>query len=423
MMARNAIVPFTGRIQMRKTNHLQIVIFGLQRAAGPTIGLMHCVKGARSISGATAIIPPAPAPARPGRRPYRQITRHGAPVWYVRVGKGPRIRIRAEYGTPEFQDAYQTAIKGESPRPGARAAKGTLGWLFDLYRQTSAWSDLAPSTRYKREKIMMRVLATAGHEPVSAINEAAIIVGRERRAATPASAQAFIDTLHGLFKWAVKSKFAAVDPTLNVKVETKPKRKGGYPPWTDEDMALYEARWPRGTRERLLFDILTYTGLRIGDVARLGRQHVRNGIIRIDTEKTGMRVTIPMLAPLKATIEASQTGDLAYIVTRRGTPWNKGALGTYFSDSAKAAGIRGKSAHGMRKAAATRAADNGATEREMEAIFGWSGGRMATLYTRSANRDRLAAGAIDKLDRRETETGTSIPSPEDKVREFGGKTE
>jgi len=35
MMARNATVPLTGRIQKRKTNHLQIVIFGLQRAAGP----------------------------------------------------------------------------------------------------------------------------------------------------------------------------------------------------------------------------------------------------------------------------------------------------------------------------------------------------------------------------------------------------
>ena len=35
MMARNTIVPFTGRIQKRKTYHLQIITFGLQRAAGP----------------------------------------------------------------------------------------------------------------------------------------------------------------------------------------------------------------------------------------------------------------------------------------------------------------------------------------------------------------------------------------------------
>jgi hypothetical protein len=34
MMARNANVPFKGRIQKRKTYHLHIT-FGLQRAAGP----------------------------------------------------------------------------------------------------------------------------------------------------------------------------------------------------------------------------------------------------------------------------------------------------------------------------------------------------------------------------------------------------
>ena len=34
MMARNRNVPFKGRIQKRKTYHLQIVTFGLQRAAG-----------------------------------------------------------------------------------------------------------------------------------------------------------------------------------------------------------------------------------------------------------------------------------------------------------------------------------------------------------------------------------------------------
>jgi hypothetical protein len=35
MMARNTNVPFKGRIQKRKTNHLQIITFSLQRAAGP----------------------------------------------------------------------------------------------------------------------------------------------------------------------------------------------------------------------------------------------------------------------------------------------------------------------------------------------------------------------------------------------------
>ena len=45
MMARSTNAPFKGRIQKRKTNHLQIITFGLQRTAGPykgaTSGLMQ----------------------------------------------------------------------------------------------------------------------------------------------------------------------------------------------------------------------------------------------------------------------------------------------------------------------------------------------------------------------------------------------
>jgi integrase len=55
------------------------------------------------------------------------------------------------------------------------------------------------------------------------------------------------------------------------------------------------------------------------------------------------------------------------------------------------------SAHGLRKVAATRAANNGATVAELEAIFGWTGGRMASLYTRAADRRRLARSAMHKL--------------------------
>ena len=41
MMARSSIAPSTGRIQKRKTNVLQIIIFGLQRAAGPYRWVMN----------------------------------------------------------------------------------------------------------------------------------------------------------------------------------------------------------------------------------------------------------------------------------------------------------------------------------------------------------------------------------------------
>jgi hypothetical protein len=68
-----------------------------------------------------------------------------------------------------------------------------------------------------------------------------------------------------------------------------------------------------------------------------------------------------------------------------------------------------KSAHGVRKIAATRAANDGATVAQLEAIFGWSGGGMASLYTRMADREWLARDAMHKM-------ATSIPAPSKKVR-------
>ena len=86
--------------------------------------------------------------------------------------------------------------------------------------------------------------------------------------------------------------------------------------------------------------------------------------------------------------------------------------------AARAAGVRG-SAHGVRKIAATRAANNGATVAELEAMFGWTGGRMASHYTREADRRRLAKGAISKLTNK---TCSSIPAPRRPVRALEPKS-
>ena len=83
-----------------------------------------------------------------------------------------------------------------------------------------------------------------------------------------------------------------------------------------------------------------------------------------------------------------------------------------FGEAARQAGIK-KSAHGVRKIAATRAANNGATVAQLNAIFGWTGSAMASLYTEEADRRRLALEAAHKL---ANDQRTSMPSPSDEVR-------
>jgi integrase len=306
---------------------------------------------------------------------------------------------------------YRAAVASE-PLPRKTGAKsGTLAWLIARYRDSAAWAELSQATKRQRENIFLHVIESAGNEPFTAITRKEIAAGRDRRKATPFAANDFIKAMRGLFRWALDAGFVESDPTEGVKGMTR--KTDGFHTWTEEEIAAFEAHWQIGTRERLALAILLYTGLRRGDAARLGRQHVRGGVLSIRTEKTNTLVEIPVLPELAEVIAASKTGDLAFVATAAGTAMTKESFGNWFKDACKLAGVPG-SAHGLRKAGASRAASNGATVAQLEAIFGWSGGRMAALYTKGADRTRLARQAMVMLKKDESET--SIPAPPNPVR-------
>ena len=360
------------------------------------------------------------------RSPYlqKQVTRHGKHVWYVRRGDSPRIRIQGEFGTDEFHASYQEAIKVVIVSDAApKARTGSLQWLWDRYRESTAWSELSSATRKQRENIMLHVLNSAGSDPYGGITSETIEDGKNRRRDTPAQSRNFLDCMRSLFRWAKEAKHVKVDPTNGVRNPKKRKGKG-FPAWTEEDVEAYQRKWPIGTRQRVWLDVLLYTGPRRGDVVKLGRQHERlvldtytQGMVRtvsFKTEKGGeqIEVTIPILPVLQTTLAAGPYGDLTYICGERGNPLTKESFGNVFSEAAREAGVQ-KSAHGVRKIAATTAADNGATVHQLMAIFGWKTSQMAEFYTREANRRRLAREAVHMLTR--TPGQHSIPSPSHSV--------
>jgi integrase len=328
--------------------------------------------------------------------PYlqREKTRHGKTVWYFRVGTGPRTRMSGEYGSEEFMAAYRAALAGEDPAGKTKPNPKSLRWLVEQYRQSSSYTSLSPATRKQRDNIFKQVVETSGEAPFAAITRKHIVEGRERRAKTPSQAGHFIATLRGMFVWAVDVSLLETDPTAGVKPPKKP-NTAGFVAWVDEDVEQYYAKWPHGTHERVWIDVLLYTGLRRGDAVVVGMQHVREGVATIRTAKTGTEVSIPILPPLQRTLEIGPTGDMSFVVGKNGRPLTKESFGNLFREACNAAGVK-KSAHGLRKIAATRAAEAGATVAELEAMFGWSGGRMASLYTRSADRRRLALSGWSK---------------------------
>jgi integrase len=333
----------------------------------------------------------------------RHVTRHGNTVWYVRFGHGPRIRLRGAYGTTEFQAAYDAAIKGERAETAPTTRTGSLQWLYDRYRESGAWTrDLSAATRRQRENIFVGVMAKSGAEPFGAIKRRDIEAGKDRRRETPSQARNFLDAMRGLFRWALEADHVQIDPTAGVK---NPKRKKGegFKAWSIDDVWTYIAKWPQGTRQYVWLHVLLYVGVRRGDAVMLGKQHVRDGVISFVTEKGRDRVRIEVsrrIEPeLAAALADGPCGDLSFICGERGHPLKKESFGNDFKAACVAAGIFDKSAHGLRKLSATIWAERGATEHELMAMFGWMTPQMASLYTRTAHRRKLALRAHDRLSR------------------------
>lgn len=326
------------------------------------------------------------------------LTRHGKRMWYFRMGHGKRIRLPGNYGSPEFMETYREALAKATSGNGQ--AERTLAWLINEYRRSPAYEALARETKKQFKYQLERMMERSGRAPIAGITAATIAASRDARAGKPTDANKFLKCSVALFRFAVDRQWLKDNPAKGIAKLKTPSL--GFHTWTEEEAEAYERCWPVGSRERLAFDLLVYTGVRRSDVVRLGRQHTRDGEITITTEKSRnmgkpVEVTITILPPLARSINATATGDMTYLVTAKGTAFRKESFGTWFRAACKAAGVPGSS-HGLRKLAAVRMAQNGATEAELNAVFGWADGSgESATYIKAASRKKLARAGIVKV--------------------------
>jgi integrase len=188
-------------------------------------------------------------------------------------------------------------------------------------------------------------------------------------------------------------------------------RSKGHRTWTDDEIAAFEAFYPIGTEARLAFALLLYTGQRRSDVVRMGRQHVKDGVLTIAQKKGGetVEVSIPILPQLQAILDDVQGRRIgpAFILTEYGKPRTDAGFTNWFHDLRKRAGLPdGLSPHGLRKAFCRVAAEAGLTPHEIMAISGHTTLKEVTRYTAAVDRKRMAVEAMRKIEQR---TGCGNP--------------
>ena len=344
--------------------------------------------------------------------PYVKLEKiNGKAYIYVRRGSAERIRLYADEGTPEFFAEYAAALEQlVGPSEDEAARHHTWRYLASQYFKWHGFAELATSTQQARRNVLEQVLASIARDDYRKLTAQDVIrlIDAKADLGKPEAARSRLKAFRHLLDYAVSRVHLEHNVARDRRVVevTKQLRTNpdGHRTWTRDNVAAYFRRWEHGTREHLRLTLLLYTGVRISDAAILGPQHEHEGFLEFNETKGRDRygkppTVIPILEPLRDAIDATPTGDLVYLTTTRGHSWRVKSLAQRFVKDCRIAGLEpGLSAHGVRKAAATFAAEAGATENELMAMFGWSSPKQAAAYTRKVNRPRLATQGFTKLE-------------------------
>jgi integrase len=149
----------------------------------------------------------------------------------------------------------------------------------------------------------------------------------------------------------------------------------------------------------------------------MGRQHVRDEVLSLRQQKTGAQINIPVLPDLQTALNAMPVTDqLAFLTTEAGQPFTAAGFGGWFRERCDEAGLHHCTAHGLRKAAATRLANAGCSSEQIKAITGHRSASALAQYTRAADQQRLVRQALDTQLRAEGEQNLSnLPTRLDKT--------
>jgi integrase len=326
--------------------------------------------------------------------------RTGRPRFYFRRAGFKRVALPGLPYSPEFMAAYEMALHGTADALGiSRSRPGTVAAAVAGYFASAAFAGLAETTRRTRRRILERFRLEHGDKGIATLGR--IHVERLLATKTAANGMNFLIALRALMKHAVLVGLRTDDPTAGVRA---PKfRSAGFYTWTEGDIAAFEARHPTGSRARLALALLLYTAQRRADVIRMGRQHVRDGLIHVRQSKTGTQLGIPLHPELQVVLEAAPAEHLTFLTTHGGRPFHPDAFTHWFKRKCREAGLPPRaSVHGLRKAACRRLAELGCSASVIASISGHSSLREIQRYTAAADQVRLARQGIEALTRTKT---------------------
>ena len=204
------------------------------------------------------------------------------------------------------------------------------------------------------------------------------------------------------FRWALRERRLAVDPTLKLQAARQPLRvpKTLTEAQVEALLAAPDVSTPLGLRDRTMLELIYASGLRVSELVGLKTLHVSmsEGVLRVMGKGSKERLVpfgevardwvVRYLAQARPAILAGQATDDLF-VTHRGHAMTRVMFWMIVRKQAVAAGITAPlSPHTLRHAFATHLLNHGADLRAVQMLLGHADISTTTIYTHVA-RERL----------------------------------
>jgi integrase len=277
-----------------------------------------------------------------------------------------------------------------------------LNTLLDAYRDAEAFRALAPKTAKDYGRILSTIGRMFGDCPLKLLHDRRtrgdFLQWRDDIARTsPRTADYTFAVFARALSWASDRGLISLNPLERHGRVWKGSRSESV--WTDADEArlLAVASPPMA----LAFMLALWTGQRQGDLLRLTWGAYDGTFIRLKQSKGGVRVVIPVGAPLKAVLDSTPRISTQIITSGDRRPYTSDGFRASWRKTCERASVTGLTFHDLRGTAVSRLAHAGATEMEIATFTGHTITAVKSIIDKFYfNRDpAMAVNAMSKLEK------------------------
>jgi integrase len=271
----------------------------------------------------------------------------------------------------------------------------TMRALLRAFEDSPEWSVRSKHTQ-TQYLIYLRPWLKVADTPPREVTRRDILAARDAIAKTrgPGAATAFGRVTSSLFGWAQDRGWVDFNPAARLRALPG----GSLPAWSEAHIAAALAGLPEDLRRVVVLAL--HTGQRRGDLCAMTWAAYDGATIRLRQAKTGTALVLPVHPDLRRELEAwkVERAGLYILHSPRTGAWTAPHLSREMKRALGEIGLPPRlNVHGLRKAAARRLAEAGATTHEIASVTGHRSLQMVQHYTTSADQERLAGAAVRRL--------------------------